>query len=162
MWLPLQIIFLQSLQLGTIPDEWKISKVTPIHKKGSRLSAENYRPVSLTVVACRILERIIRKHILNFLVENRSIRSNQHGFFPRRSTLTNLLCFLDNITSNLDEGVVTDVVYLDIAKAFDTIPHDKLLCCFNRFGITEQLFRWVEVEAFQVHRQTLQQMNRSG
>ena len=100
----------------------------------------SWRPVKAGVVQ----GGIIRKHILNFLVENRSIRSNQHGFFPRRSTLTNLLCFLDNITSNLDEGVVTDIVYLDIAKAFDTIPHDKLLCCLNRFGITEQLFRWVK------------------
>ena len=71
-WLPLQIIYQQSLELGVIPDEWKLSKVTPIHKKGSRLSVENYRQVSLTIVACRILERIIRKHILQFLLKKPS------------------------------------------------------------------------------------------
>jgi hypothetical protein len=85
-WLPLQIIFLLSIQFGCIPDEWKLSKVAPVHKKGSKIHVENFRPVSQTVVACRILERIVRKHILNFLTENKLIGSNQHGFLPRRST----------------------------------------------------------------------------
>ena len=139
-WFPLQIIFLQSLKLGVIPDEWKVSKVVPIHKKGSRLSVENYRPVSLTVVACRILERIIRKHILVYLTTNTLVSKNQHGFLPGRSTLTNFLCFFDHVTATMDAGAIMDAVYLDIAKAFDTIPHDKLLSRLNHLGFRKPFF----------------------
>jgi hypothetical protein len=140
---PLQVIFIQSLELGQLPDEWLISKVSPIFKKGSKLSAENYRPVSLTVVACRIFERIIRNHMLGYVLNSGLIRQNQHGFLPQRSTLTNLLNFLDTVTEKLDASCPVSAVYLDIAKAFDTIPHDKLLNKLNNLGVSKQLFYWI-------------------
>jgi hypothetical protein len=141
---PLQVIFTQALSTGSFPEEWRISRVSPIFKKGSKLSVENYRPVSLTVVACRILERIIRNHILRFVLSNHMVSSSQHGFLPKRSTTTNLLKFLDLVTSQIDASVPVNAIYLDIAKAFDTIPHDKLLSKLNSLGIDEKIFALVK------------------
>jgi hypothetical protein len=141
---PLQIIFTQTLASGTLPTEWLSSKVSPIFKKGSKLNAENYRPVSLTVVACRILERIIRNHILKFILDRGLVSSSQHGFLPKRSTVTNLLNFLNLVSSNIDRGRPVNTVYLDIAKAFDTIPHDSLLSKLMSLGINENIYCWIK------------------
>jgi hypothetical protein len=141
---PLQVIFTQTLATGCLPKEWQVSRVSPIFKKGSKLDMENYRPVSLTVVACRILERIIRDHVLAFVLSNQQISSAQHGFLPRRSTTTNLLKFLDTVTRKIDAGESVNAIYLDIAKAFDTIPHDGLLSKLNSLGMSEKIFSWVK------------------
>jgi hypothetical protein len=141
---PLQVIFTQTLATGSFPEEWRVSRVSPIFKKGSKLNVENYRPVSLTVVACRILERIIRNHILEFVLSNQIVSSDQHGFLPKRSTTTNLLKFMDLVTSKMDAAVSVNAIYLDIAKAFDTIPHDKLLSKLSSLGINEQIFGLVK------------------
>jgi hypothetical protein len=141
---PLLVVFTQTLATGSFPEEWRVSRVSPIFKKGSKLKVENYRPVSLTVVACRILERLIRNHILKFVLSNQVVSSAQHGFLPKRSTTTNLLKFLDLVTRKMDAGVSVNAIYLDIAKAFDTIPHDKLLSKLNSLGISEQIFIWVK------------------
>jgi hypothetical protein len=141
---PLQVIFTQTLISGSYPKEWRVSRVSPIYKKGSKLNVENYRPVSLTIVACRILERIIRNHILAFVLSNQIVSSVQHGFLPKRSTTTNLLKFLDLVTSKMDAAVPVNAIYLDIAKAFDTIPHDKLLSKLNSLGINEKIYGWVK------------------
>jgi hypothetical protein len=140
---PLQIVFAQTIINRQLPREWLISRVSPIFKKGSKLLAENHRPVSITVVACRIFERTIRDHILQSVLSRGLVSRGQHGFLPRRSTLTNLLKFLDAVTAKMNAGVATDAVYLDISKAFDTIPHDKILYKLSALGINEDLFYWI-------------------
>ena len=95
---PLVKLFNLSLEEGIVPSEWKETNITPLFKKGSRNKPENYRPVSLTTVVCKLLETLIREHMVEFLVKHKLINTSQHGFLKARSFLTNLLCFLEEIT----------------------------------------------------------------
>ena len=90
---PLAHVFNMSLQEGIVPVEWKEANIIPLFKKGSRNKYVNYRPVSLTSVICKLLETIIRDHMMDFLVKHKLINTSQHGFLKARSCLTNLLCF---------------------------------------------------------------------
>ncbi|MBA1446783.1 MAG: hypothetical protein FE835_18145 [Gammaproteobacteria bacterium] len=87
---PLAIFFNLSLKEGIVPLEWKEANITPLFKKGSRNRTENYRPVSLTSVLCKLLETLIRDHMVEFLVKHKLINDSQHGFLKARSCLTNL------------------------------------------------------------------------
>ena len=91
---PLAHVFNMSLQEGIVPLEWKEANIIPLFKKGSRNKSVHYRPVSLTSVICKLLETIIRDHMIDFLVKHKLINPSQHGFLKARSCLTNLLCFL--------------------------------------------------------------------
>ena len=91
---PLAHVFNMSLQEG-IALEWKEANVIPLFKKGSRNTSVNHRPVSLTSVICKLLEIIIRDHMMDFLIKHKLINPSQHGFLKARSCLTNLLCFLE-------------------------------------------------------------------
>ena len=88
---PLCLIFNKSLQTGVVPEDWKIANVTPVFKKGRRSVPENYRPISLTSIVCKILESFVCKAIVSHLSEHKLLRSSQHGFVAHRSCLTNLL-----------------------------------------------------------------------
>ena len=77
---PLAIMFNLSLHEGTVPHEWKHANVVPIFKKGSRCKAENYRPVSLTSVVCKLLESLLRDHMIDFLEKHNLLKDTQHGF----------------------------------------------------------------------------------
>ena len=118
--------------------------MSPIFKKGSRKKAENYRPVSLTSVPWKILESLIKDNILCYLEEHDLLSSRQHGFMKGRSCLTNLLTSLETITTALDEGSGIDVIYLDYAKAFDTVPHRRLMTKLHAYGIGWSLLLWIE------------------
>ena len=125
---PLAIIFNKSFESGCLPNEWKIANVIPIFKKGNRHSPANYRPVSLTSIVCKVMERIIREHMLSHMLENKLMSDHQHGFLPKKSTVTQLLETLEIWTDALDRGESLDTrpIYLDFMKAFDTVPHQSL------------------------------------
>ena len=116
-------MFNLSLEEGIVLSEWKEANITPLFKKGSRNKPENYRQVILTSVVCKLLETLIRDHMVEFLVKRKLINTSQHGFLKARSCLTNLLCFLEEITKWVDDQSPVDVVYLDFQKAFDKVPH---------------------------------------
>ena len=80
-----------SLEDGMVPLEWKEAHITPLFKKGSRNKSENYRPVSLTSVIWKLLETLIRDHMVEILVKHKLLNTSQHGFLKARSCLTNLL-----------------------------------------------------------------------
>ena len=142
--LPLKLLFNKSLQEGIVPSLWKCANVTPIFKKGNKCEAGNYRPISLTSVVIKILERIIKDKITSFLDRHKLIIDSQHGFRNNRSCLTNLLEFYNYIFSNYDERVPSDIIYLDFKKAFDTVPHKRLLIKLKAHGMGDQLCSWVE------------------
>jgi Reverse transcriptase (RNA-dependent DNA polymerase) len=98
----------------------------PYSKRGRKTDPGNYRPVSLTSVSCRILESVIKDKIVTHLDRHRLIKNTQHGFMKGRSCASNLLTFLEKVTASLDNGEAVDVIYLDFAKAFDTVPHERL------------------------------------
>ena len=142
--IPLAKLFILSLEEGIVPSEWKEANITPLFKTGWRNKPENYRPVSLTSVVCKLLEILIRDHMVEFLVKHNLINASQHGFLKARSCLTNLLCFLEEITKWVDDGSPVDVVYLDFQKAFDKVPHQRLLLKLKAHGIGNDVINWTE------------------
>ena len=140
---PLTILFKKSLAEATVPSEWKVAYVSPIFKKGSRTSANNYRPVSLTSIICKTMEKLVRENLMSHLVSNNIISKHQHGFVPGRSCVTQILEALDSWTSVLDEGGGVDVIYMDFQKAFDSVPHRRLLLKLEAAGIQQNVLGWV-------------------
>ena len=120
-------IFQQSLSTGTLQSDWRNANITPVFKKGDRHSAENYRPVSLTSVSCKLLGHIICSHMLKHFEKYSILTTLNHGFRSGYSTETQLLVTMHDILQANDAGVQVDIVILDFSKAFDTVPHDKLL-----------------------------------
>jgi hypothetical protein len=139
---PLEIIFKRSVSEGVVPNKWKIANVTPIFKKGSRIEAANYRPVSLTSVVCRLLEGIIRDKFMEFLIKNNLIAEEQHGFVRKKGCVTNLLETLDYVSSMLAEGLSIDIIFLDFLKAFDMVAHLRLLLKLEAYGVHGSLLEW--------------------
>ena len=102
--LPSARVFNLSLKEGVVHFEWKEANIISLFKKGSRNKSENYRPVSLTSVICKLLERLIKYHMVDFLVRHQLLNPSQNGFLKARSCLTNMLCFCKEITKCIDEG----------------------------------------------------------
>ena len=117
--------------------------VCPILKKGSRKLPSNYRPVSLTSVCCKVMESIVCKSMVTFLRSNSLISKDQFGFLTRRSTCTQLLMTLNEWTLHTDFGDKVDSVYIDFAKAFDSISHTKLLHKMECYGFSSSLVKWL-------------------
>jgi len=141
---PLQLLFNKSIATKEIPSEWKMANVTPIFKKGNKSAAENYRPVSLTVFFCKVLEKIVKKYMENFLESIKYIYTSQHGFTKGRSCMTNLLICHNSIVSMLNDGSSIDIIYLDFQKAFDKVPHGRLMWKVRKAGIGGKLAEWIE------------------
>jgi len=139
----LYIIFRKSMDTATIPDDWREAKITPIHKKGSRRSPSNYRPISLTSIVCKMMERIVRDGLVRHMKANNLFSDHQHGFVGGRSCITQLLETMELWTKILDEGGSLDVIYLDFLKAFDTVPHARLLVKLEAYGISGPLLEWI-------------------
>ena len=140
----LAIIFNKSMEEGSVPCDWKLANVTPIFKKGKKGDPGNYRPVSLTSVPCRVMESCMRDDVVDHLVRNALIKDSQHGFMRNKSCTTNLLEFLETVTAANDNGHAVDVVYLDFSKAFDKVPHRRLVEKFKAHGIAGKVLGWVQ------------------
>ena len=125
---PLCILFKQSLKTGHIPKDWKCANITPVFKKGSKSKASNYRPISLTSQVVKILESIVCDTIQDFLLQHNVINPQQHGFRQGKSCLINLMETFEDLNRAVDERKGIDVIYLDYKKAFDSVPHQRLLC----------------------------------
>jgi len=142
--LPLEIIFNMSMEKGESPEEWRTANVTPIFKKGTKGDPGNYRPVSLTSVPCKIMESIIKDHVMSHLLTNNLIEDSQHGFMPGRSCSTNLVEFMDFVTRIVDGGDPVDIFYLDFAKAFDKVPRERLVRKMKAKGLHPKIVKWIE------------------
>jgi len=140
----LVMIFSKSLQSGIVPDSWKTGHVVPIHKSGSQHNVSNYRPVSLTSITCKVLESLIRDHMLAHLIDNDLLSPHQHGFIPHRSCNTQLVGVMDKWTRSIQSGTPIDIICFDFCKAFDTVPHSRLLHKLEAYGIKGNLLHWIK------------------
>ena len=140
----IHFIFTQSLCTGKLPTEWTEANVAPIFKKGSKLKAVNYCPVSLTCITCKLLEHIICKHILAHLEDHKILTVLQHGFRSGKSCKTQLVTtFQHQAQMHNKKGSQIDIAVLDFSTAFDTVPHDGLLSKLKHYGIDEKMWLWI-------------------
>jgi len=137
------LIYSKSLKSGELPLDWKLAEVTAIHKKGSKNDRTNYRPVSLTSVCCKILESLIRDHVMHYLLRNNLLSSKQYGFIKGRSTHLQLLQMLDKWTEYLENGRQIDAIYTDFEKALDKVPHKRLLSKLRSYDICDTIIDWI-------------------
>jgi len=140
---PLCLIFNKSLASGDVPSAWKKSLVTPLYKGKSRLSPANYRPVSLTSVPCKVMERIIAANLMTFLEENNILSRFQYGFRAGRSTEDQLLLTYCFVSDQTDGDYIVDMILLDFSKAFDVICHSILLMMLEALGVPATIVTWI-------------------
>jgi len=141
---PLLLIYNKSLETGKLPGDWKLAEVTAIYKKGPKHDRSNYRPISLTSVCCKMLETLIRDHMMNYLLENKLLSTKQFGFIKNRSTSLQLLQIMDKWTEYLEYGGQVDAMYSDFEKAFDKVPHKRLISKLNSYGFNSTFINWIQ------------------
>ncbi len=139
----LTLIFQISFKQGRIPKDWKHANVTPLFKKGDRANPANYRPVSLTSICCKTLEHIIHSQIMQHLEKNGLLTDFQHGFRKRRSCETQLLQAIDDLARALNDNQQYDLILLDFSKAFDKVPHKRLLTKMSHNGVRGRTLDWI-------------------
>ena len=142
---PLTYIFNSSAETGIIPVDWKSANVTAIHKKGSIQEPGNYRPISLTSVVCKTMGRLVKERLITHLEGDNLIGDSQHGFRNKHSCLTSLLDFFAQVidTYDTDNNKAVDLVYFDFHKAFDKVPHQRIMAKVNAHGIQGDADRWI-------------------
>lgn len=134
---PLCYLFNLSICTSKFPDIWKSTKLYPVFKKGDRHCIENYRPIAIINNIAKVFEKCLYKSIYPQIQS--LISTDQHGFMAKRSTVTNLVAITQYLSNNLDNNKQVDVIYTDMAKAFDRIDHSILLCKLDRIGFSAPL-----------------------
>lgn len=138
----LTFLFNKILELGIIPSDWKRANVVPIFKSGCKNNIRNYRPVSLLPVVSKILERLVHSYLFSKL--KHLITCKQYGFMPKKSTSIQLIESYEEIGKSLDKGSQVDAIFLDFAKAFDTVDHMLLITKLKFYGVKGTFLKWFE------------------
>ena len=140
---PLTAIFNKSFKEGKFPDKMKIAEVLPLYKsKGQKDIMNNYRPVSLLPVISKVLEKLVHRRVNSFLRNKLLLFDSQFGFRTNHSTIDAVLEFIGKVIKGFDKGEKTLAVFLDLSKAFDTLPHEILLQKLENFGVRGRALDW--------------------
>ena len=140
----LSFLYQQSYDTGTIPQDWRDANICAIYKKGHKSRPENYRPVSLTCISCKLMEHIVLSHLSSHLNIHNILAKNQHGFRPHLSCETQLVEAVHDWASTLDASGQVDVILLDFSKAFDKVPHSRLLHKLDYYGVRGSTLSWIK------------------
>ena len=139
----LTYIFNLSIETGSIPQEWKEGKVTPIFKEGSCHETNNYRPITVLSIVSKILERAVHDQLYQHLHTHNLLNKWQSGFRPHYSTTSALTYVNEEILKHIDNGKLIGIVFLDLKKAFDTVDHELLIQKLPHYGITNNTLLWI-------------------
>ena len=142
----LTLVMQASLHQSSTPEDWRLALVAPVFKPGKtdKAKAENYRPISLTSISCKILEHILHSSIISHLDTNKILTDTQHGFRKNRSCESQLLLTINDLAKSLNEGNQIDSVLLDFSKAFDKVDHHKLSLKLEHYGIRGKTLKWIQ------------------
>ena len=138
------LLFQTSLNQGSIPSDWRKARIVPVFKKGDKGKVENYRPISLVSISCKILEHIVHSSIMDHLDKLNYLNDAQHGFRQRRSCESQLITTLRDFSNCLNDHKQIDAILLDFSKAFDKVDHRLLLSKLHQAGIRNSLLSWME------------------
>ena len=116
----------------------------PAYKKGSRTIVANYRPISLTSICCKILEHVIHSFIFLHIDSNKILCYHQRGFRPNHSCETQVIAATNDFSMCLNNGGHIDALFLDFAKAFNKVPHERLCYKLSYYGINGLLLLWIK------------------
>ena len=141
---PIAIIFNLSMTSGKTARQWNEAILTAIYKNGPRNLAENYRPISLTSIIGKLMESFIRDAMLTHMIENNLFTNDQHGFVPKRNCATQLLEAIETWYDITEDMGYIDVIYTDFAKAFDAVPHKRLIKKVEAYGFSDNLLSWIK------------------
>ncbi|KAI4825746.1 hypothetical protein KUCAC02_021416 [Chaenocephalus aceratus] len=133
-----------SIKQGKVHKDFKIARVTPLHKKGSKLDPGNYRPVSILTSISKVMEKIVYEQVEKYLAEKKLIYEFQSGFRTSHSTDTCLLYLSDHIKQEVDEDKYCGMVMLDLQKAFDTVNHPILIDKLKAIGFDKLSVSWMQ------------------
>ena len=139
---PLCDIINLSIRSGKFPSSWKVAKVTPIFKSGSRSLPENYRPISVLPIVSKLLEKAAQQALKYYFEHENLLYKSQHGFRKKHSTKTASIYFYDSIRTQMNNGQLTGAVYVDLSKVFDTIGHSVLLQKLSTYGVKDKELEW--------------------
>ena len=146
----LTTIFRRSLELGSLPSDWRCANISPVFKKGDRTKPSNYRPVSLTSICCKVMEHVIHSNVMHLLDHHDILTDKQHGFRRNRSCESQLILTTHDFVETLDQRGQTDVVIMDFSNAFDVVPHNRLMLKLDHYGIRGPTYEWIS--NFLMHR----------
>ena len=139
----LKFIFEQSLSTGDIPHDWQQALVHPVLKGGNPKRPENYRPISLTCICCKLMERILTSSIVTYLEDTDLFSQNQHGFRKHLSCETQLIMLFQDILASVDGRNGVDLAFIDFSKAFDKVPHKHLMNKLEAYNLDKGVLRWI-------------------
>ena len=126
------------------PSIWESAKVTVLFKSGAENKATNYRPISILSTVGKLMERVVQAQCIEYLTKNQLISGSQSGFRKGHSTGTCLSEFFNVVYSAVDTGGACGVLFLDLAKAFDTVDHGVLLYKLQCMGFRLSARNWSE------------------
>ena len=129
------LIYNASSEKGIFPQIWKLARVSPIYKTGSKTDVKNYRPISVLSAVLRILEKIVHYQLMEYLKGYNKLCLNQFAFQKLQNTLTCTLSVIDPWLKSSDEGKMNLSIFLDLKRAFDTVDHKTLLLKLQKYGI---------------------------
>ena len=135
----LAFISQRSFDHNAIPTDWSQVLVTAVFKSNSKSNPANYRPISLTCICCKIMEHIVLSHMAKHLSANNILIDEQQGFRKNHSCETQLISTIHDWGKSINLRNQTDVILLDFKKAFDSVPHERLLTKLDYYGISDCL-----------------------